>query len=515
MLLNNNSLSLFNEVTKKDDESPKDNNYAKTTYDAYKSVFKFKDNLEKIDPYSAASAYSALYAKVKAGRVNVTREIDKVKNNYLVDTIVHQMSEDALTPEVGTTEILEVKSDNKKILKAVAELEEIIDLDQLAKDIAPEAILYGEYTLKTEINYNNKSGSAGITDLLDVVDQGSVVTLSKNGKQKGFLVYSREENKVTRVSNALYVKFILGGARERVENEAANVIVKNKKVQQELDRLPKFVRVGRSAIYPLIEKIKELELVEKLVPATKLSKMSGATLIGLSVPENQEIETALAATRKVEGLINKKLNVDPKTEELTVEDILATTGKLKVVPLFGDKGSLEKLDFKSDEPDDLLGSVHDLRETICNSIGIPYELLYRSDSENKAEYLRKHSRYVNRLKNIQNCISNGVKQLIYIHLANSNIPFKKEEIDISFRNTLPNIDNLDRVEHADITISGMSNIKDFFEAMLEEDNPFSEYINLDVILEYIESNMRTIGLTGAINLDKLKDDNKEEKVQND
>jgi len=497
MQLNSNSINVFsNEAKKEVNQSDID---AKTTVDAYKSVFKFKDTLEASSPYHVSAAYGSLYTSVKNVRFNITKEIDRVKSNYLVDTIVHQMSEDALTPEIGTDEILEIKSQNKAIVDAVSRLEEVIDLDQLAKNIASEVVLYGEYTLKTEINNNKASGDSGITDLLDVVDQGSVVPLMKNGKKQGYLVQSLDGTKISRVPNATYVKFILGGSRVRVENEVAGASVNNKKVQEAIDKLPKFIRVGRSMIYPLIEKIKELELLEKLVPATKLSKMSGATLIGLTVPNNQEIEVAMTATRKIEGLINKKLNVDPVSKELTVEDILATTGRLKVVPLFGDKGTLEKLDFKSDEPDDLLGSVKDIREVICDSIGIPYGLLYTSE-ENKVDATRKHSRYLNRLKNIQRCISDGMKQLVYIHLVNSGITFKREEVEVVFRNTLPNLDNLDRLEQADITVSALDNIKSLFTDMLEEDSPFAEYVNIPVLLEYLDKNLKTIGLSGAVSL---------------
>ncbi len=514
MVLNASSLDQFipeakKKISSKDLSQAQDN--ASTTMDAYKSVFKYQDKLEKLSPYHVTAAYASLYTSVKSVRFNITKSIDKVKYNYLVDTIVHQMSEDALTPEVGTDEILEIKSKNKAILKAVAKLEEIIDLDQLAKNIAPEAVFYGEYTLKTEINNNNKTGSLGITDLLDVVDQGSVVPLTKNGKQQGFLVKDLEDQKIKRVGNASYVKFILGGARIRVENEAYGIRVNNTKVQHALDKLPKFVRTGRSMIYPLLEKIKELELLEKLVPATKLSKMSSATLIGLSVPNNQEIDTAMAATRKIEGLINRKLNVDPISEELTVEDILATTGKMKVVPLFGEKGTLEKLDFKSDEPDDLLGSVKDIRETITESIGI---VLY-STEDNKLDSLRRNSRYINRLKNIQRCISDGVKQLIYIHLVNSGITFKKEDVEIVFRNTLPNIDNIDRLEHADITVSALENVKSFFVGLMEEDSPFAQNVNKEAVLEYLDNNLKTIGLANAIIVKDIEPEKTEEPEDKD
>jgi hypothetical protein len=502
MKVNLNSITLFsnNEAKKKTKSEPEvDNRIA-----AFNQFYKFQDDLGKIDPYNVAAAYSSIYTRSQQATLGVVEAVDQVSNFYLVDTIINQIADDSLTPDITTNEIVRIQapSAKKEVQEAINELDRLIDFDQLVLNVTPEIIKYGSYTYETELG----KGKQGITDLLDAVEQGSVIQLTKNGAISGYLVYNQNEGKIKRVGPAHYVHFIMAGPRIKVANKLASLTTRNEKMQQLLKKLPSYIRIGRSMVYPLIEKIKELQLLEKLVPATKLSKMSGATLIGMSVPNTQEIKVAMAATRKVEGLINQKVNVDPVSNELTIEDILATTGKMKVVPLFGDKGTLEKLDFKSDEPDDLLGSVTELRTTICDSIGVPYELLYKSDTESKQENLRRHSRYLRRLKNIQRCLVGGLRQLVYIHLANKGISFKKEDIDINFINTLPNLDNLDRLEQADITISALSSMKDMFDGLLEEDSLYKDYVRKDVFLAYVDKNLGTISLEDAIDLEKLSKD---------
>ncbi len=140
---------------------------------------------------------------------------------------------------------------------------------------------------------------------------------------------------------------------------------------------------------------------------------------------------------------------------------------------------------------------------ICDSIGIPYELLYKSDSESRQENLRRYSRYLRKLKNVQRCIAGGLKQLVFIHLANKGISFKRDDIEIDFFNTLANVDNLDKLEQADITISSLENMKSLFDELLDEESPYREFVRKDVFLAYMAKNLETVGLDGAVDLEAL------------
>lgn len=473
-----------------------DNIVVDKTFEAFKKFYNENaDSSKSADPYAVSAAYAAIYSRVSMQRGSVIRDIDLISSNYLVDTLISQISDDALAPDIGTNDILSVECSNDSIKAEIDALEKIISFDQLAKDITPEVIRYGEYTVKPEFANNNYGG--GIVDLLDVVDQGKVVQLSKNGKIAGFLVI--DEHKLRRVSSKDYIKFVFDGGRVRVPLEETIPYARNEKIKLFLDKLPKYVRVGRSIIHPLIPKIKELDLLEKLIPATKLSKLSNGTLIGMRVPEGTEILQAFQSARTIEGFINKKVAIDVNNE-LTVENILATTGLLKIIPLFGDKGSLEKVDYKSDEPDELTSSAQDLRTLICDSMGVPYELIYKSDGENKGGIVRRNSRYLRRLRCIQSCVASGIKKIIKMHLTSKGIKFKDSDILISFRNKLPEIENLNKLEQNDITISSMSSFLTFLKDALEEGSPIKDQININSAYKYFHDNFKTIGLETFIKL---------------
>lgn len=489
--------------------------------EAMRLTSNYRDFSDPENNYSILAAYSSIYQKVTTERIKVIKEVDKMKSFYLVDVVLGQLTEDALSPEIGTDQILEIKyPTNKKIEKVLQELEKKLKIDQTLLNITPDLLAYGEYTLETVIDkerveetedeLNNKKlhkkiSGKGLIAIRDTVEQDRIVELSQDNENRGYLSMD-DRGRVLKRDAADFIKFILGGNRVRVKLEDQIPFKLNKhnpKVLELLKSLPRFVRVGKSKIYPFISKFKELELLEKLIPATKLSKLSNVNLVGMQVPGQFDIEKGLNAAKRVESIVNNKVGVDQKLGEITVESILAVAGRTKVVPLFGDKGTLDKLDFKSDEPDDLLGSTKDVRELILDSIGVPYELIYKSEGDSKSETLKRYARYLRLLKNIQRALADGVKQICCIHLSNLGIEdYDEDAIEVEFLNKLIEIDNLDKLEHADVTIGLLRNIRDFFNEMNEEGSAFAGAIDLNVVGEYLNRQLRTIGLADAIKTSK-------------
>jgi hypothetical protein len=394
-------------------------------------------DLSYMKNYQVAAAYSTIYTKVERYRKDIIIEVEKLRDFYLTDVIVNQFADDALSPDVVTNEILTVYSDNESINKELQWLEaEVIDFDDLAIGITPDLISYGEYTLATRIE-----AGEGLLDLSDTVEQDKVIPLDKNGDIQGYLV--QEKGKLFVKPPSDFVKFSLSSKKIRIDLYQEFSHLKDK---DELKKIPRYIRIGKSLLYPVRAKIKELELLEQLVPATKLSKLSQGTVVGLQVPPAYDIEKAMEAAKRMEGILNKKIGVDAGTGQLTIENIMSSAGRLKVIPTFGDKGSIQKFDYKQDEPDELLSSVNDIRKVICDSVGIPYELIFVSDTVSKGEILRRYARYVRKLKNIQRAISEGIRQICYIHLTNKNISFTEDDIKIDFKNKLVEIDNLNKLD---------------------------------------------------------------------
>lgn len=458
---------------------------------------------DELSNFHVVAAYGAIYSRVSSKRREIIKEVEKTRRFYLVDVILNQITEDALAPDVSSGDILHAWSDDETIDREIQSLNDKFDFDELVGDITPDMLANGEYILKTEIEKKLKEdpdrSQGGLTDIMDNVVQHKVIAVTKSGKIEKYVV--EHDAKITIAEPADYIKFTLGSQKIRVSvnSEINPKLVSNPDVKKQLEKLPRYVRVGKSCIFPVIAKIRELELLEQLVPAAKLSKLSSGTLIGVQMPSGTEISKAVDATRKIESLINKKIGIDTTKNELTLESILSTAGRVKVVPLMGDKGRLEKLDYKSDEPDDLLGSIEDIRRVILTSVGIPYEIVFGGDEGNKGEILKRYARYLRKLKSVQKAISDGIRQLISIHLANKGIAFKKDDIMIEFRNKLIEIDNLDRLEFADTTINFLETQKDFvFKLADTDESPYHSAVDLKEYLNILHEQLKTIGLGSVL-----------------
>ena len=464
--------------------------------------FGFAADLKAAKDYRSVAAYATIYTRVSGQLKEVIKAVDEAKHFYLVEVILSQIVDDALSPTMGSEEIVKFSCNDKTIQKELDSLKKRINLDQLIENIAPELLAYGEYTLSTKFdvseNGENKK-SNGLADITDTVEQGTVISLTQDGRTEAYLAIDQSGTIHLR-QLADYIKFQMGG--HKIKANIDQFIPYNKKFKEKFTDLPRFIRVGKSILFPILEKLKELEILEKLIPASKINEISKGNLVGMSLPENYSLDDALKAIKRIEGLINKTATVDPDLKRITVESILSVAGKTKIIPTFGDKGNLQNMDYKNAEVSGLTSDAKELRTLILDSAGIPVELVFSSDGATKSEILKRYAKYLRKLKRFQRAIAEGCKQIAFIHLVNKNISFKEDDIQIVFNNNLVEIDNLDKLEHADITTSLLKNVRDFFGEMIEESSPYRETVNLNKVTEYMEQNLRTIGLADAMNTQK-------------
>lgn len=445
--------------------------------------------------YQVSAALAAIFTKVSNKRLEVMRAIDEVRSFYLVDTILNQIADDALSPDVTTNDIFDIKSSEPKVQKEIDYLNDTFHLDTLVMDIVPDMLAYGDYTLSVELD-----GKNGIAKINDDVDQKNVVPISTPTEVSGYLVIDRKARKISFVEPYKYIRFSYGRTKMRVDLGDTLSQLSRATQDAKIKLLPKYVRIGKSLLYNVLSKVKELQLLEQLIPATKLSKLSSGSIIGVSVPSAFTPEKGMETAKAIEGLINKKIGVDQQSGQLTLENILSSAGRIKAIPIFGEKGQLQKFDYKQDEPDDLTSAAEDVRKLICEAIGIPFEVLFGgSNAENKSEFLKRYARYMRKLKAIQTGVTDGIRQIIHIHLINKDIKFDPSKINIAFKRKNIDIDNLDMLEFQDAAVSMLKNVRDFI-VSLEGENGAGGVAKYDpkVFADYLNKQLGIIGLNNLI-----------------
>lgn len=486
---------------------------------AYVSAQKLTEKLQDrgITDYKIASAAAAIFMRVSAYRTKIIKAVDEVRNLYIVDVILSQMTEDALSPEAGSSELVDISSDNEKINEALQELQDNFNLDQLINDITPDLIGYGSYVLSLDVNsiYEKdekgnpvKYDKYGVVDIRDDVDQETVVPVSRHGEIQTYLVFSKDQSQITAQKPWRYISFALGGSKQRIdlENEYESRAF-DWECDPVLKDVPRYLRIGKSIIYPIIGKILELDLLEKLVPAAKINQLASGNLVSVAVPASMDPENALKACKKVEGILNKKIAIDMDTKRISVENIISAAGRYKCIPYYADgKGTITNQNSaKQDSVDDLSSSIVDTRKVILSSVGAPYEIYYSSDStEAKGSTLRRYARYLRKLKAIQTAIEEGLYQLAIIHLENKGIEFDPEEIRVSFRNKLIDVDLIDQLEFLDTTVGMLGNVLAFVERLVQNE-AIKDYVDMKEVARIIDDKLEVLGMGNVLRIPEDND----------
>jgi hypothetical protein len=247
----------------------------------------------------------------------------------------------------------------------------------------------------------------------------------------------------------------------------------------------------------VISKVKELMVLEQLIPASKLNQLLTGSLVGLQIPASMSPDEGFKAARRYEQLLNRHRGVDRSTGELTIVDIIGVAGKIRVLPQFGDKGQLQNINDVKDNRnvDDLISTIRDIREMICSSMGFPTEILFGGQqAEGKPEFLKRYSRYLRKLKDVQFCIANGVTQICLAHLANRGIQnVRQSDIQVNFRNEMVNIDELEKIEFHSAIITIINEVNTFVEQMMT--GHFENFIDKDAYQAYLYKSFALLGET--------------------
>ncbi len=314
--------------------------------------------------HRVSSALSVIFTTVRTHRSELIQAVDEVKSFWLACVIIDQIAEDALMPDVANEEIVAVKSQNKEVQKRMDELDERFGFDRLINDIKRDLLAYGEYTLSTKVDgpgdgeeeggeddteggdpstvdtrskdrlitdpagapidtdgkpaqpkpakgTNGKGGSKGLIEINDDVDQRDVIAITRNGEITGYLTLEREKGSLGRIGGIRkasivpphrFIKFTLNDAKIRVDL-LEDPIIKTLDNTALTKKIPRFIRIGRSTLYPILSKIKELQLLETLVPATKLQKLTSGTIIGMRVSMGYDVKKGFEAAKEVSSSV--------------------------------------------------------------------------------------------------------------------------------------------------------------------------------------------------------------------
>ena len=437
------------------------------------------------------AALASMYTQAVTTRREFLVEMDRIKPFYLVQALFNSLIEDSLSPDITTGEVVQLMSQKKAVNAELRTLQTLFSFDQIINDIVHDLIGYGEYSLRLV----TESGH-GLRDIVDDVDQSRIVAFYHQGYPYRYIRQTRRDLEV--FPAYAYAHFVAGWNRLRVGMNDEFLAGEEEELGDYVDEwgfpYPAYSRVGRPMLYGCLAKMKELIILEQLIPAGQLNRILTGSLVSLQLPPSYSPDEAFEAARRYENVINQKVGLDRSTADLTVTDILSTAGKIRVLPQLGDKGQLTNINELKElrTMDDLLQSVQDIRGVICGSLGFPPELFFGGREPGpKSDFLKRYARYVRKLRGLQSSIGHGLTQIALVHLVNKGIKADVEDIQVVFRNELINLDELEKLEFSDAVVQSLLNIDSFVTQLSQ--GPMAQVVDPESYHAFLYQTLSAIG----------------------
>lgn len=414
--------------------------------------------LTSVVAQQASAALGQTYQQVSAEKQRLVVEVDRHETNHLVGGMLDVMEDDVLSPDPETGGIVKLEvsdrvpeEDRKRVAKMLIDFTDRAQLDQVMLQAVWPIIKYGEWIASMVVTLDN--GERAIR-MVDAFDQGVTLAVYDTFMDvPKYVLTQYSRGSIVRVPPAQAIHFVGKSKlyRTGVPHRVGSTCFE-------------FMKVGRSILRSALDKIKDLKVLDAIPIAKHLANIGVSTLIHVTVGDADSPEDAAEACRVYEKHLNRRSNMQIKElVEVTAADIINST-KFKCLPQWGTgKGGLEVSNVpRIPESAGDFSDLEDTRRSIAAAVGFPYSFLYGGDGQ-KHETLRVYARYVRKLTSIRRALEFGIRQMIYVYIGSlGDTSFEKfnafRDVHINFVNKLVNVDELDKLEFTDTTISVLGNI---------------------------------------------------------
>lgn len=383
-----------------------------------------------------------------------------LRGNDIVQTIIDVFIDDGLVSS-NDNKIFNIKYKGETQQEVIQDcLDKFVKqqkLDRTVLDFIDEAILYGEYMLP----FHHEKGK-GVYQILDNADMLDLLAVYEGQEKVCFL--HKKNNVIEELPKDTYIHFVLSNRKVRVE-------VKDQfNYSNDTYQLSQYIKVGKSIIFPVINKLKQLETLEMANLALDLKKILAPVVVMVGMPDNTQTKDIGEIVETYEGLIKKVYKNLGNMGSLKPEDLMNIAADVVVLPSIGNtKGSIQTLTVDSDKESNA-EKEEMLRKIVALTIGMPfyYLSLLGEQGMSRLESLKLFARYSRKLNNLQDCIIEGIKELLMIHLKDLGYFIDEDDLHVGMRQ-ITNVELLDSMEYLVALITALQDLLSIINSI--NDNP--------------------------------------------
>jgi hypothetical protein len=436
-------------------------------------------------------------------------ELQLYRNNYITNGIYDIVSNDVFVDN-GQQDFLNIKVDKyPEVEEELTKMISRLNLASVLVSILPELLHYGSYSLRPVL----KEG-VGVIDIVDDLDSRQVTALT-DSKGMPLMFF---------VANQLPIRSDLSGVNAPYQVQANNsrktyeylditelihftldlnfarLVLPDREMKQirrsapgPLKKLlPSTLKVknSQSFIWPALDKLKEVLLLDKLSVYRDIGSIMTPNLVGIPVPDVFDANQLIEIVKKYDELLNSnviKLN-NTQNMEITLQELAA----VKVVPVVGDKSTPTAIDIGRSQPISSSESLNEGINRMLQAIGIPKELF--DGTEDSKSNMKTNIRYAKKIKKIQKNITRSIQLICLLHISEKfpHLDVKNDDIRVQLKNNT-NIDELENMEAQDLLVASITSVKTLVNELEDLVAKSSYEINVDEVVASIVENFSSIG----------------------
>lgn len=465
--------------------------------------FRHADHFSSLVSHLTASLQSNIH-----NRDYYFKELDNYRNNYITAGIYDIISNDVFVDN-GSSDFISVKIDgHEDIEEEINKLFAKLNIANVLQSILPELLHYGSYAIRPII-----ATGRGIVDLMDNVEPRNVVAItdSKNSPLAFYIanVPIQQPNQFalngnTNAYNSSRISYEYLPISEllyfSLDLSFSKIVLPEKTIKQFKSKSPDIIKklmptavkikTSQSLIWPVLDKLKEVLLLDKLSVYRDIGSILTPNLVGIPVPDVYDPNQLIEIVKKYDEILNSnvaKINTN-QNMEITLQEL----SSVKVVPIVGDKSTPAVIDVGRSVPISSLEALNDGISRLLNSIGIPKEL-FDGSTESKSN-MKTNIRYAKKIKRIQKNIIKTLQFLALLHVSEKfpSVNLLTKDITIELKNSC-NVDELENMESQDLIISSITAIKGLITELEPIVEKSSYEIDVDKVIENIQESFASMG----------------------
>lgn len=340
---------------------------------------------------------SALFPSIQSKKA-VKAFHDSLSDHYMLRIIKQSIYHDVFYKFVDNNHLpaglpIVINASSEKLKNKIIETLEETRLSDIVKEILDSTLYLGEYLLF----FDNENFQIDETFL----DQTSWRAVYQRGVLSKIVTYSNVKEDIESMKDRAIIF--------RIKYLPFKLPVLGE------DEYPFYAYVGQGIIgIEILNLINTIRLIETLLPINQVLNVAAGQLVYARFPEGPtNIGEAFDIARQYERLLNASVETSSSTTggPISIQDIISSVAKWRVIPLFGDKGSLEPRELPRPNPIDTQ-TINYFKQALADAIPLPSSYLGVPESGGEGPDRNKLAQYYTMITEIRSAIADLAEVVI-------------------------------------------------------------------------------------------------------